>query len=433
MLLTLSATAAAGQQSTNLAGARLIPIAQLHVPDRAVSDVSEVAWAPRRLGAPSNSTAISFAALETPQYLMTAVLAAGFTVASLGPIMGLFFPSADSFDGQVLDVPVFDFARVAVPYFVIALDMMQVSALAFLPSIEWSDRWPGMREFFSHFAFGLNWAGEWQIAFMVFFLAVFVVLPPCLVCWSQLSESSMTHLLASAGAATVFNVLFSALACASGNGDGDSPYTSGEQIDNWGLPGGVETCDRGAGAMLLVFGMVGGTAWALVCAVSTVVAMREEEWPAGVYAYLFDLFFSKGLLALWAAVLGFSGRAQDGVALSRLLVAVCGASFLIQAAARPRLLHSARQHGARMAAEVLKLGLAISANLQAEGLEGDGELALAVCVLAGAMLLLALSGLLCCCPCCGLGSAAFERDSAQTPRKNQIIDFGGIGSLSFSH
>merc|ERR1719326_1522307 len=85
------------------------------------------------------------AELAGPQYTFTALWCGGFLVAAAAPFVLGLYPEADSMDGPLVGSTVVDALRVFLPYFTVFLDMMQISAVAFLPSIGWDGDWTFFR------------------------------------------------------------------------------------------------------------------------------------------------------------------------------------------------------------------------------------------------------------------------------------------------
>merc|ERR1719230_1744646 len=125
-------------------------------------------------------------------------------------MLGLY-PEADSMDGTlVVDSFIVANLRWSLPFITVFLDMMQISAVAFLPAATMEDKFDWT--FFRWWSWGLFYHGEFQI---VFFVALFVVpccVTPCVIGWRQLSESTMVKLFTSTLAMSTFNVLFSGFA-----------------------------------------------------------------------------------------------------------------------------------------------------------------------------------------------------------------------------
>ena len=339
--------------------------------------------------APTAATVASVAAeglpnakLAGPQYTFTALWCGGFLVAAAAPFVLGLYPEADSMDGTLVDSAIVDTLRVFLPYFTVFLDMMQISAVAFLPSIGWDGDWT----FFRWWSWGLYMNGEFQA---VFFFALFMVafcVTPCVFFWRSLSESNMVKLFTNTLAMTIFNIIFSGMACSADGGP-----SSGASVDGWGLPTG--SCTRGMSQMMIVLAFFAAAYFGALVVTAGVKSMHEDEWPRGVYCFLFDAFVNRALLALYGALLGFSGSSRDGAILKRLLLTVCCASIIAQLVARPHLKHSPRLHALRMTAEFFKLVVAIAANSP----KGANYLLICACVVTVVLGIMSMAQICCCC------------------------------------
>ena len=345
------------------------------------------------------------AELGGPVWVWTALWASYLVVFAAAPFCCGLLPKYTSGSGARIDHTVCSSALLAraaelAPFLTIFLDMMQVAAVGFLPAIGWSggDAWRDWQAFFRWWAFGLAYDGgagpAFQTAFFVTCVVAVCCVCPCARLWRAYSESRIAALFTSTIAMTLYFVIFSGLACSRG----DALPTNGAALRGLGDGAPVRRdCDKGFQALVATLAIATATLLLYACAAMGVRAMAEDDWPRGVYAFLFDSFVNRCFLAQWAAVLGFSADAGHGRGLARLLLAVTCCSLGTQLVLRPALPRSGREYTCRLTAEFFKVVVAVAANME-EDTDGSGNMLLVFGIGATLVLgFLSVTQLCCCC------------------------------------
>ena len=287
-------------------------------PTAAPSGPPSIGPTPAPSEAPTPSPTVSHAPTPSPTslalsgalylpWLFTAVLAllccGGFPAAPF--VSREFYPDLDGIG--LCEGRAFELLRALLPFATVCLDALHFAAACFMPAVGWKRRGGAFVSFFAWWAWGLHWEPDeparFRAAFACAVVFVAVLLVPALRRLARLGESALCAGLYATLATTVFNVLFTGLACSTVDGR----LVSGVAVYSWSVSGVAhgggahwsrsEMSCVGAGAPLLLgwASFIAAAVFLVACAAAGVLLMPEHlAWPTGAYGHLYETRSARG-------------------------------------------------------------------------------------------------------------------------------------------
>ena len=242
-----------------------------------------------------------------PEGLGALLCCGGFPAAPF--VSREFYPDLDGIG--LCEGRAFELLRALLPFATVGLDALHFAAACFMPAVGWKRRGGAFVSFFAWWAWGLHWEPDeparFRAAFACAVVFVAVLLVPALRRLARLGESALCAGLYATLATTVFNVLFTGLACSTVDGR----LVSGVAVYSWSVSGVAhgggahwsrsEMSCVGAGAPLLLgwASFIAAAVFLVACAAAGVLLMPEHlAWPTGVYGHLFDTFVNRTFVSL---------------------------------------------------------------------------------------------------------------------------------------